>query len=153
MCCLQHSLWLINDTQKPNFIHSFITNGIYFCLLSHCRSSYSCCYFVLPCCFFDFYGKYQRRQCNRSQYKEYIDFVTEVSQVCGFNTEEDCLRIPSTKRVGSQSQNWTTQIVCLTLTIFKTFLSCVIDTNYSFGFFSRLSKTNSFWAISSLFCS
>ncbi|KAM7366255.1 hypothetical protein PAMP_015709 [Pampus punctatissimus] len=63
------------------------------------RSSYCCRYFVLPCCFFDFYGKYQRRQCKKSQYKEYIDFITEISQVSGFNTEEDCLRIPSTKRV------------------------------------------------------
>nr|XP_040036582.1 probable tRNA (uracil-O(2)-)-methyltransferase [Gasterosteus aculeatus aculeatus] len=63
------------------------------------RSSYSCRYFVLPCCFFDFYAKYQRRQCKKSQYKEYIDFITEVSRVSGFNTEEDCLRIPSTKRV------------------------------------------------------
>lgn len=63
------------------------------------RSSYSCRYFVLPCCFFDFYAKYQRRQCKKSQYKEYIDFITEVSQVSGFNAEEDCLRIPSTKRV------------------------------------------------------
>lgn len=63
------------------------------------RSSYSCRYFVLPCCFFDFYGKYQRRQCKKSQYKEYIDFISEVSQVSGFDTEEDCLRIPSTKRV------------------------------------------------------
>ncbi|XP_026209240.1 probable tRNA (uracil-O(2)-)-methyltransferase [Anabas testudineus] len=63
------------------------------------RSSYSCRYFVLPCCFFDFCGKYQRRQCKKSQYREYIDFVAEVSHVCGFVTEEDCLRIPSTKRV------------------------------------------------------
>ncbi|KAL0970373.1 hypothetical protein UPYG_G00241120 [Umbra pygmaea] len=63
------------------------------------RSSFSCRYFVLPCCFFDFYGKYQRRQCSKSQYKEYIEFVSEVSTACGFNTEEDCLRIPSTKRV------------------------------------------------------
>ncbi|XP_030018666.1 putative tRNA (uracil-O(2)-)-methyltransferase [Sphaeramia orbicularis] len=63
------------------------------------RSSYFCRFFVLPCCFFDFCGKYQRRQCQKSQYKEYIDFITEVSKVSGFNTEEDCLRIPSTKRV------------------------------------------------------
>ncbi|XP_076017805.1 putative tRNA (uracil-O(2)-)-methyltransferase [Genypterus blacodes] len=63
------------------------------------RSSPSCRYFVLPCCFFDFYGKYQRRQCKKSQYKEYIDFIAEVSRVSGFTTEEDCLRIPSTKRV------------------------------------------------------
>ncbi|XP_029447650.1 probable tRNA (uracil-O(2)-)-methyltransferase isoform X2 [Rhinatrema bivittatum] len=63
------------------------------------RSSYSCCYFVLPCCFFDFYGKYSRRQSKKTQYREYLDFVTEVGHKCGFNVEEDCLRIPSTKRV------------------------------------------------------
>ncbi|XP_066537309.1 probable tRNA (uracil-O(2)-)-methyltransferase [Hoplias malabaricus] len=63
------------------------------------RSSYSCRYFVLPCCFFDFCGKYQRRHCKKTQYREYIDFITEISEACGFQTEEDCLRIPSTKRV------------------------------------------------------
>lgn len=63
------------------------------------RSSYSCRYFVLPCCFFDFHGKYSRRQSKKTQYREYLDFVAEVGCVCGFNVEEDCLRIPSTKRV------------------------------------------------------
>uniref|UniRef100_A0A670Y7M5 tRNA (uracil-O(2)-)-methyltransferase n=1 Tax=Pseudonaja textilis TaxID=8673 RepID=A0A670Y7M5_PSETE len=63
------------------------------------RSSSSCRYFLLPCCFFDFYGKYNRRQSQKSQYREYLDFVAEVGTVCGFQVEEDCLRIPSTKRV------------------------------------------------------
>ncbi|NXJ10363.1 TRM44 methyltransferase, partial [Odontophorus gujanensis] len=63
------------------------------------RSSYSCRYFVLPCCFFDFHGKYSRRQSKKTQYREYLDFVAEVGFVCGFHVEEDCLRIPSTKRV------------------------------------------------------
>ncbi|KAM8939806.1 putative tRNA (uracil-O(2)-)-methyltransferase [Pelodytes ibericus] len=63
------------------------------------RSSYSCCYFVLPCCFFNFYGKYNRKSSKKTQYREYLDFVTEVGQQCGFSVEEDCLRIPSTKRV------------------------------------------------------
>ncbi|KAM4780002.1 putative tRNA (uracil-O(2)-)-methyltransferase isoform 2-T2 [Cyanocitta cristata] len=63
------------------------------------RSSYSCCYFVLPCCFFDFHGKYSRRQSKKTQYREYLDFVAQVGFVCGFHVEEDCLRIPSTKRV------------------------------------------------------
>ncbi|NWW82022.1 TRM44 methyltransferase, partial [Climacteris rufus] len=63
------------------------------------RSSYSCCYFVLPCCFFDFHGKYSRRQSRKTQYREYLDYVAQVGVVCGFHVEEDCLRIPSTKRV------------------------------------------------------
>ncbi|KAM6075894.1 putative tRNA (uracil-O(2)-)-methyltransferase isoform 2-T2 [Chlamydotis macqueenii] len=63
------------------------------------RSSYSCRYFVLPCCFFDFHGKYSRRQSKKTQYREYLDFVAQVGFVCGFHVEEDCLRIPSTKRV------------------------------------------------------
>ncbi|XP_030347747.1 probable tRNA (uracil-O(2)-)-methyltransferase isoform X1 [Strigops habroptila] len=63
------------------------------------RSSYSCCYFVLPCCFFDFHGKYSRRQSKKTQYREYLDFIAQVGFICGFNVEEDCLRIPSTKRV------------------------------------------------------
>ncbi|XP_048458142.1 probable tRNA (uracil-O(2)-)-methyltransferase isoform X2 [Rhincodon typus] len=63
------------------------------------RSSYSCRYFVLPCCFFDFYGKYCRKQTKSTQYRAYLDFITEVGSACGFKVEEDCLRIPSTKRV------------------------------------------------------
>uniref|UniRef100_A0A8C5T7L0 tRNA (uracil-O(2)-)-methyltransferase n=1 Tax=Malurus cyaneus samueli TaxID=2593467 RepID=A0A8C5T7L0_9PASS len=49
------------------------------------RSSYSCCYFVLPCCFFDFHGKYSRRQSKKTQYREYLDFVAQVGFVCGFH--------------------------------------------------------------------
>ncbi|XP_012600249.2 putative tRNA (uracil-O(2)-)-methyltransferase isoform X1 [Microcebus murinus] len=63
------------------------------------RSSYGCRFFVLPCCFFDFVGKYCRRQSKKTQYREYLDFIKEVGFTCGFHVEEDCLRIPSTKRV------------------------------------------------------
>ncbi|KAM5191446.1 putative tRNA (uracil-O(2)-)-methyltransferase [Mantella aurantiaca] len=63
------------------------------------RSSYSCRYFVLPCCFYNFYGKYNRKSCKKTQYREYLDFVTDIGTQCGFNVDEDCLRIPSTKRV------------------------------------------------------
>ncbi|XP_032109936.1 probable tRNA (uracil-O(2)-)-methyltransferase [Sapajus apella] len=63
------------------------------------RSAYNCCFFVLPCCFFDFVGKYPRRQSKKTQYREYLDFIKEVGSTCGFHVEEDCLRIPSTKRV------------------------------------------------------
>ncbi|XP_005408833.2 PREDICTED: probable tRNA (uracil-O(2)-)-methyltransferase [Chinchilla lanigera] len=63
------------------------------------RSSYRCRFFVLPCCFFDFVGRYCRRQSQKTQYREYLDFIQEVGRACGFHVEEDCLRIPSTKRV------------------------------------------------------
>ncbi|XP_075713624.1 putative tRNA (uracil-O(2)-)-methyltransferase isoform X2 [Rhinoderma darwinii] len=63
------------------------------------RSSYSCRFFVLPCCFFNFYGKYNRKSSKKTQYREYLDFVIEVGAQCGFIVQEDCLRIPSTKRV------------------------------------------------------
>lgn len=84
--CFEKLFELLPDVMFPHF--------------SMHRSSYYCRYFVLPCCFFDFCGKYQRRQCKKSQYREYVDFISEVSTACGFLTEEDCLRIPSTKRVG-----------------------------------------------------
>ncbi|XP_054437802.1 probable tRNA (uracil-O(2)-)-methyltransferase [Pteronotus mesoamericanus] len=63
------------------------------------RSSYRCRFFVLPCCFFDFVGRYRRRQSTKTQYRGYLDFIREVGAACGFRVEEDCLRIPSTKRV------------------------------------------------------
>lgn len=63
------------------------------------RSSYTCRFFILPCCFFDFVGRYCRRQSRKTQYREYLDFVLEVGLSCGFHMQEDCLRIPSTKRV------------------------------------------------------
>lgn len=37
-----------------------------------------------------------------TQYHGYLKFVQEVGRTCGFEVEEDSLRIPSTKRVGVQ---------------------------------------------------
>ena len=57
-------------------------------------------YFVLPCCFYDFFGKYQRIKQKVSQYRDYLDYIFEIGKVkCGFEVQEDKLRIPSTKRV------------------------------------------------------
>lgn len=64
------------------------------------RSSYNCRFFLLPCCAYNFDGqKYQRRSSNRSQYEDFIFYVKEVSEVCGFDTKIDRLKIPSTKRI------------------------------------------------------
>ena len=36
---------------------------------------------------------------NSGKYRLYLDFVKSVGENCGFEVEEDMLRIPSTKRV------------------------------------------------------
>ena len=64
------------------------------------RSSYETKYFVLPCCAYEFDGqKYQRRNCKLSQYNDFLYYMTWISDVCGFATSVDRLKIPSTKRV------------------------------------------------------
>lgn len=64
------------------------------------RSSYKTRYFVLPCCAFEFNGKkYQRRNCRISQYNEFLNYAQRISEVCGFTTKIDRLKIPSTKRI------------------------------------------------------
>ncbi|XP_012282705.1 probable tRNA (uracil-O(2)-)-methyltransferase [Orussus abietinus] len=64
------------------------------------RSSYDCRFFLLPCCAFEFDGKkYQRMDSSKSQYSEYLSYVKSICQDCGFRTEVDRLRIPSTKRI------------------------------------------------------
>ncbi|GAB6028676.1 hypothetical protein CHUAL_004501 [Chamberlinius hualienensis] len=77
------------------------------------RSSPSTNFFLLPCCAHNFDSKFQRRDSKLSQYGDYIEFVSEVIEACGFKVEIDKLRIPSTKRiclVGRHrtylSQNW-----------------------------------------------
>lgn len=63
------------------------------------RSSYDCRYFVLPCCAYEFDGnKYQRQNAKCSQYNDFMDYVKRISEVCGFRTYVDRLKIPSTKR-------------------------------------------------------
>ncbi|XP_058463807.1 probable tRNA (uracil-O(2)-)-methyltransferase [Malaya genurostris] len=63
------------------------------------RSSYHCRYFLLPCCAFEFDGnKFQRKNSGVSQYHEFLSYVQQISDVCGFHTAIDRLKIPSTKR-------------------------------------------------------
>jgi tRNASer (uridine44-2'-O)-methyltransferase len=69
--------------------------------LKHCQ------FFLLPCCAYEFSGaKFQRRGTNKSLYMSYIDYLLEISKICGYkNTLMDRLKIPSTKRIaiiGSQ---------------------------------------------------
>uniref|UniRef100_A0A1B6GY60 tRNA (uracil-O(2)-)-methyltransferase n=1 Tax=Cuerna arida TaxID=1464854 RepID=A0A1B6GY60_9HEMI len=64
------------------------------------RSSYTCGFFLLPCCPFEFDGKkYCRTNTSVSQYHDFLGYVRNVSNECGFLIDQDKLRIPSTKRV------------------------------------------------------
>lgn len=64
------------------------------------RSSYKCRFFLLPCCAYEFDGKkYQRESASFSQYHDYMLYIQNVSKKCGFKTDIDKLRIPSTKRI------------------------------------------------------
>lgn len=64
------------------------------------RSAFNCRFFVLPCCAYEFDGrKYQRRSAQNSQYMDFLKYVQCISDVCGFQTEVDRLKIPSTKRI------------------------------------------------------
>lgn len=66
-------------------------------------------FWVLPCCPFSFWGKFQREKfnssgsnssssSNQSRYAEYLRFVAHVGETCGYRTDEDRMRIPSTRR-------------------------------------------------------
>ncbi|XP_034193171.2 putative tRNA (uracil-O(2)-)-methyltransferase isoform X1 [Osmia lignaria lignaria] len=64
------------------------------------RSSADCRFFLLPCCPYELNGtKYQRCCASKSQYSEYIEYIKNLSNECGFETHLDKLRIPSTKRI------------------------------------------------------
>ncbi|KAH9488533.1 tRNA methyltransferase 44 [Bulinus truncatus] len=63
------------------------------------RSSYDCCFLLLPCCHHDFVGKFGVSEKGKSRYESYLDYVQEIISYCGFIPESDSLRIPSTKRI------------------------------------------------------
>lgn len=62
--------------------------------------TYKVKYFLLPCCPFEFSGlKFQRRNSKLSSYNDFLSYVHEISEKCGFITLRDRLKIPSTKRI------------------------------------------------------
>lgn len=64
------------------------------------RSSYKSRYFLLPCCAFEFNGKKFQRRCSTiSQYMDFLSYTQQISEICGFRTKIDRLKIPSTKRI------------------------------------------------------
>ncbi|EDW34584.1 GL21500 [Drosophila persimilis] len=57
-------------------------------------------FFLLPCCPYELSGaKFQRRNTSISAYQDFLHYVFKVSEQCGFETLQDRLKIPSTKRL------------------------------------------------------
>lgn len=70
------------------------------------RSSYHSRFFLLPCCAFEFNGeKFRRRTTLLSVYEGFIEYLKEISTVCGFTYQSDRLKIPSTKRIAIVGQS------------------------------------------------
>ncbi|XP_017862158.1 PREDICTED: probable tRNA (uracil-O(2)-)-methyltransferase [Drosophila arizonae] len=57
-------------------------------------------FFLLPCCPFELSGaKFQRRNTSISAYQDFMLYAHQLSDLCGFETQQDRLKIPSTKRL------------------------------------------------------
>ncbi|RUP39586.1 hypothetical protein BC936DRAFT_138340 [Jimgerdemannia flammicorona] len=65
------------------------------------RSSPVCKFVVIPCCFHSLTGAKYRfgSTVGQGKYRAYVDHVRDLSVRCGFEVEEENLRIPSTKNV------------------------------------------------------
>ncbi|CAJ0942279.1 unnamed protein product, partial [Mesorhabditis belari] len=57
-----------------------------------------CDFFLLPCCPFDFKGKFCHKRPNQSKYDAFLQFVRKICEELGYETRDDRLSIPSTKR-------------------------------------------------------
>lgn len=58
-----------------------------------------CNYFLIPCCMFDFYSKFDTKLANKSRLNSYLDYLERIGSEFGFESLRDKLRIPSTKNV------------------------------------------------------
>lgn len=57
-------------------------------------------FFLLPCCPFELSGaKFHRRNTSISAYQDFFAYARQISDQCGFETKQDRLKIPSTKRL------------------------------------------------------
>jgi tRNASer (uridine44-2'-O)-methyltransferase len=53
------------------------------------RSSYNSKFLILPCCFFDFEGRYRHNDNRIGQYRTYLNFVSEVGRKAGYKMETE----------------------------------------------------------------
>jgi len=66
------------------------------------RSSPTCKFVVIPCCFHSLSGakyRFGATATGQGKYRAYVDYIRDLASQCGFEVEEESLRIPSTKNV------------------------------------------------------
>ncbi|CAB3403089.1 unnamed protein product [Caenorhabditis bovis] len=66
----------------------------------------NCEFFIIPCCPFEFFGKFNRpnylivdKKVSKSQFETFFDWVVHISEMLGFEVDTDRLMIPSTRRL------------------------------------------------------
>ncbi|KAI9313796.1 hypothetical protein BX666DRAFT_1973670 [Dichotomocladium elegans] len=69
-------------------------------LIAH-KSGAHCKFFVIPCCFYGLDGTRNLPLAvgQDGKYKAYTGYIKDIATQCGFECEEDYLRIPSTKNI------------------------------------------------------
>ncbi|ORX49870.1 DUF1613-domain-containing protein [Hesseltinella vesiculosa] len=65
------------------------------------KSGNDCKFMVIPCCFYGLDGtkSLSLKGDQGGKYRAYTNYIKEIIQRCGFEDEEDYLRIPSTKNI------------------------------------------------------
>ena len=62
-----------------------------------CRTGHACNYLLIPCCMFDFNGKFNSKQGKESRNDAYLNFLQRVGEQFDYKVFKDKLRIPSTR--------------------------------------------------------
>ena len=70
-------------------------------IISNRTNVSNCNIYLIPCCFFDFNGKYNFSMIkkNESRYDNYVSYLKNIFELSGFDVTKDKLRIPSTKNL------------------------------------------------------
>jgi len=63
------------------------------------KSNLNMNFFLLPCCFWDFDRKFSQSDQRIGKYRTYLNYIKQIINICGYEPEEETLRIPSTKNI------------------------------------------------------
>ncbi|ORZ24566.1 hypothetical protein BCR42DRAFT_366002, partial [Absidia repens] len=71
------------------------------------KSGNNCKFFVIPCCLYGLDGSRTLPLMNEEggKYRAYTNYIKKIATQCGFDCEEDYLRIPSTKNIALIGRN------------------------------------------------